>query len=287
MSTSSNNNLARVLELLSDQATAGLAEQEHQELSRLMAELPLDQQQIAKLERGRLDRAVGVALGMMMQKDRAQALPASLRDKLLASGMAALGNNRAPAAAPAHAARPGQSRFAIYAGWLVAAASIALAAVVYFNRPKPIPTPTVFAQAAELARDPSTIKAAWVSGPHAVDKNVTGQVEWNTGLQKGFLRLKGITANDPTKMQYQLWIFDKGRIEPAHNNDLLAQNPIDGGVFDVSNAQLDPATGDYIIPIDPKLAVRNPGAFAVTTEVPGGVVVTKRESIILLAPVGG
>jgi hypothetical protein len=31
------------------------------------------------------------------------------------------------------------------------------------------------------------------------------------------MRLKGLPENDPTKLaQYQLWIFDKGRIEPEH-----------------------------------------------------------------------
>jgi hypothetical protein len=62
---------------------------------------------------------------------------------------------------------------------------------------------------------------------------------------------------------------------------------VDGGVFDIAAAQKDPATGDYIVPIDAKLKVFDPGAFAVTAERPGGVVVTSRQTIQALAPVGG
>jgi DNA/RNA-binding domain of Phe-tRNA-synthetase-like protein len=63
-------------------------------------------------------------------------------------------------------------------------------------------------------------------------------------------------------MQYQLWIFDKGR------GAYSTKTAVDGGVFDV-----DTATGDVIVPIDAKLEIFEPTLFAVTTEPPGGVVV--------------
>ncbi|MEM7228940.1 MAG: anti-sigma factor, partial [Planctomycetota bacterium] len=79
----------------------------------------------------------------------------------------------------------------------------------------------------------------------------------------------GLEANDPSVMQYQLWIFDAER---------SADHPVDGGVFDI------PAGGgEVIVPIDPKLAVSDATLFAITVEQPGGVVVSARERIVLLA----
>ena len=43
------------------------------------------------------------------------------------------------------------------------------------------------------------------------------------------MRFRGLAANNPTQIQYQLWMFDAERDE---------RYPVDGGVFDV------PAGGD-------------------------------------------
>ena len=61
-------------------------------------------------------------------------------------------------------------------------------------------------------------------------------------------------------------------------NDLtsLEPHPVDGGVFDVTR------NGEVIIPIDAKIAVSNPTAFAITVEKPGGVVVSDRSRIPLV-----
>ena len=40
---------------------------------------------------------------------------------------------------------------------------------------------------------------------------------------------------------------------------------------------------DVLIPIDAKLAVADPKAFAVTVEKPGGVVVSTQDRVVLLA----
>ena len=82
------------------------------------------------------------------------------------------------------------------------------------------------------------------------------------------MRFVGLAANDPTVSQYQLWIFDKAR-DQAY--------PVDGGVFDVSGS------GEVIVPIDPKIHVDDATLFAVTVERPGGVVVSKRERIVVTA----
>ena len=81
------------------------------------------------------------------------------------------------------------------------------------------------------------------------------------------MRFKGLAKNDPKSVQYQLWIFDKDRDD---------KYPVDGGVFDVNG-------DDVIVPIKAQLAVNTPVLFAVTAEKPGGVVVSKRERIVIAA----
>ena len=72
---------------------------------------------------------------------------------------------------------------------------------------------------------------------------------------------------------HQQWIFDRGRDE---------RYPVDGGVFDI------PAGSDeVIVPIHSKLAVDDAYLFAVTVEGPGGVVVSSRERIAILAQAPG
>jgi hypothetical protein len=64
------------------------------------------------------------------------------------------------------------------------------------------------------------------------------------------------------------------------NGDLSAIDEcLDGGVFDI------PTTGEVIVPINAKLQVREPFMFAITIEKPGGVVVSSRERLPLLAKV--
>jgi anti-sigma-K factor RskA len=76
--------------------------------------------------------------------------------------------------------------------------------------------------------------------------------------------------NVPTVQQYQLWIFDKNQSD---------KTPVDGGVFDITSDQ------EIIIPIQAKLRVQEAYLFAVTIEKPGGVVVSSRERLPLLATV--
>ena len=97
-----------------------------------------------------------------------------------------------------------------------------------------------------------------------------GDVVWSPSRQQGFMRFRGLAANDPAVAQYQLWIFDAERDEAY---------PVDGGVFDVPPE----ANGDVVVRIDPRLVVSRAVAFAVTVEQPGGVVVSSRSRLPLLA----
>ena len=122
-----------------------------------------------------------------------------------------------------------------------------------------------------LRDEPDSVYLDWsaLEDPLLQDAEVSGGVVWNTDMQEGYMRFVGLPANDSSKNQYQLWIFDR-RLPDA--------TPVDGGVFDVASAD-----GSVLVPIDPKLRVADAWRFAVTLEPPGGVVVSDREHLLLLA----
>lgn len=107
----------------------------------------------------------------------------------------------------------------------------------------------------------------WSSTDDPAGQGVTGQVAWSASLHSGFMRFEGLPENDPTVEQYQLWVFDAER---------PAEHPVDGGVFDAVG-------GSLLVPIDTKLQVDEPTLFAITLERPGGVVVSSRERLLLVA----
>lgn len=96
----------------------------------------------------------------------------------------------------------------------------------------------------------------------------SGNVMWSDDGQRGFITLAGLPMNDPSKNQYQIWIVDPN----------MHLNPVDGGVFDITN--IDSPT---IIPINPKLPIDKAKGFAITLEQAGGVVVSQ-QPLILTAP---
>lgn len=177
--------------------------------------------------------------------------------------------------------RPGMGWFG-WLGWAAAAAaSIALAFNLFVYRPTTPeaakqeppaqPQPVTPAELrAQLLAAPNAVKADWTAGNVKEISQITGDVVWSDDKQTGYMRFRGLPKNDPTKEQYQLWIFEDPKLEP---------HPKDGGVFDVN------ADGEVIIPINAKLLTRSPKVFAVTIEPPGGVVVSKREKIAALAKV--
>ena len=96
----------------------------------------------------------------------------------------------------------------------------------------------------------------------------SGDVVFDPVTQQGFMRLR-LQANDPRQREYQLWIFDGERDD---------RYPVDGGVFDVPTG-----AAEVIVPITARVRVGKPVLFAVTVERPGGVVVSAREHIVVLA----
>lgn len=175
-----------------------------------------------------------------------------------------------------------------YLGWAAAAAALVVVGVVLSREPEPVPVgtapsavpslepvdaapPSLAEKRAELlhARDARTLP--WSATKDEAAKGASGDVVWSTSAQQGYMRFKGLAPNDPKQSQYQLWIFAEGQDE---------RYPVDGGVFDVDSS------GEVVVAIDPKLHVEQPTLFAVTVEKPGGVVVSKRERIVLTAAGG-
>lgn len=201
------------------------------------------------------------------------------------------------ASAPVVPLTPAPRRLARALPWLVAAAAIVVAFVATRRPPEPpvaavtvesVPSvvvtavPSVTAVASVAARSPAeqrdevlalpgTQRIAWTATKDPAATGASGDVVWHNGVQRGAMRFIGLAPNDPKKSQYQLWIFDAERDQAF---------PVDGGVFDVG------PSGEVIVPIAAKLPVHQPKLFAITVEPPGGVVVSKRERIVLTAALG-
>jgi hypothetical protein len=171
-------------------------------------------------------------------------------------------------------------------GWVAAAACLALAVGTYVLSRRTIEGGGTVAKveptAAEkrdrmIAEAKDAVRISWTPTEDVAAKGSSGEVVWSNARQEGYMTFRALSANDPTKEQYQLWIFDAERDE---------KYPVDGGVFDVGAAQAGPG-GEVVVPIVAKVAVKTPKLFAVTIEKPGGVVVSKRERIAVTAAVKG
>ncbi len=217
-------------------------------------------------------------------------VPAGLQDRLFA---AIEQSDHAPAPLklnpdePVAAAQPMQPKSGAWFPWLVAAASIVVAGIVLV-RPEPVtPLLSIEQQRDQLiasAAPDSLLRYSWTATDDpAVVGQVTGELVWDEATDQGYMTISGLEVNDPSEFQYQLWIFDATRPQgelpqfAGPFDGLLTQRPIDGGVFDITS------TGQVVIPIDPKLLVKQGVAFAVTVEPPGGVVVSDRSRVPLLA----
>lgn len=166
-----------------------------------------------------------------------------------------------------------RSRAAVIVPWLAAAACLLLAVGTWWwtraQPPAQVAQLSPSEQRAKLIAEATDVtKIEWTATPDPNAKGASGDVVWSAREQKGYMRFVGLTPNDRAQFQYQLWIFDKNRDDKF---------PVDGGVFDVSS------TGEVIVPITAKLKVDDVALFAVTIERPGGVVVSKRERIVVTA----
>lgn len=258
MSAGSGPLPSRLDELLADRALLGLDPGEAVELNELLAATPAADSEGFEL--------AAAALQVALLEDDGEPLPAALRSRVEADARREL----AAAPRPRRSAPPASRRWLLGMGerlaWLAAAALLLFALL-----PSRVPGPAE--QRARLLEAGGARTLAWTATDDPAAARASGDVVWDNARQEGYMRFRGLAVNDPAREQYQLWIFDAARDEAR---------PVDGGVFDV-----DSTTGDVIVPIRAKLAISEPTLFAVTIERPGGVVVSSRERLPLLAKVGG
>ncbi|MEM6260497.1 MAG: anti-sigma factor [Planctomycetota bacterium] len=289
MSRTTNNIPPRIEELMVDAATHGLSPQDEAELQAAITAEPALRDEAEAYE------LAATAVELSLTKQTLEDLPPALRQKLMAAAPAAV----APALklSGTDAGQPKQDISFSFSdgrmfGWYAAAAALVALAFVLFLEPTPqvvekvvevevevpvettveVPaptpaTPTLSEQYTSLSKDEATIAASWGFAGDDADEayaNATGEVIWNADEQTGYMKLAGLPVNDPTQTQYQLWIVDGSR-----STDIENTNRIDGGVFDVT------VEGEVIVPIDAKLVARDAAAFAITVEIPGGVVESK------------
>jgi hypothetical protein len=221
-----------------------------------------------------LELAAAAAMIATLPASAVEPMPQSLRDKVLASmpaperqsaSVTDLSSRRQPEA-PAAGARMGW-----FGGLGWAAAAAMFVALIVQPRTEDLGSPAAppaSVARAELASKPGTITTTWGQSEFDAYSGVSGDVVWNNDEQRGYLRLVNMPANDPAVRQYQLWIVDPDR----------DAEPVDGGVFDVLSAG-----AEVLIPIDAKLPVVSPAAFAITAEQPGGVVVSEGPLLLVAA----
>ena len=261
MSDAAFPQLDRRTELLADRALFGLDEAEQRELSAL-----LDGDDNADVES--FDRvAASAQLATLTITDE---LPTELAGRLLSQGQEYVATGNTSHAVQRDNTTTNLPRRELVA-WLAAAASI-LFALFSLSGPSQSPLQLRSELLALASADSGQLtQVAWTVPDGAGIEAESGDVVWHNGRQEGVMKFTGLPANDPTVEQYQLWIFDAEQDE---------RYPVDGGVFDV------PAGSNEVhVKIDAKLPVVDPTLFAITIEKPGGVVVSSRERLPLLAAV--
>jgi anti-sigma-K factor RskA len=283
----------RLFELLADQTMVGLNEEELMELKQLKIQFP-DWENDLSFE------LAAAAIGLT-NLDTKRAVPASLRARVLADADKFFNPTEETQEVKSFAPRKNVGSLATesvgsiveveskrpiwqWLGWAVAAAAcVALAFNIWLTRVQPnteivkqperIQTPTPELSAAQkraefLVSATDVITKNWKSPKDA--GKILGDIVWSNSQQKGYLRFRGLPANNPTKECYQLWIVDETQDK---------KTPISGGVFDIAE------NGETIIPIDAQLEIKKPIMFAITKEKPGGVVVSKPDRIVAVAKV--
>lgn len=251
----------RLQDLLAQRATEALDETEQQELDELLRNR-LD------VDGDAFDRtAAAVHMAALPKGER---LPATLRRALEEDAASYFGakTNTAPVGNVVHLEHPTQeTRSTPYWPWLATAAALLLAVTGWWPGTE-LAIPTLLEQRTALIEQ-GAIRVDWTATEDPSATNASGDVVWSQGSQEGFMRFRGLLSNAPSSFQYQLWIFDADRDE---------RFPVDGGVFDI-----EPGTDEVIIPIRPNVPVGQAVLFAVTVEVPGGVVVSDRGRIAVIA----
>lgn len=274
MSTSTQPDDSRIQELLAGKALGELSDAESRDLESLMTD---------DLKGDARDLEYAAAVIQVIFAGRSnENLPTDLRQRIASDAARVLGGGLVGDAVATEPRQNGAETWRSQASsgrsvgkreivaWLALAGTVLLAVGIWAaGQQGASPASDRVARAGLIDQATDLVRVSWGVGTTPFESTVEGDVVWSTSEQKGFMRFVGMPINDPTKEQYQLWIIDPQRDD----------EPIDGGVFDID------ASGEVIVPIDAKLAVLGPAAFAITIEKPGGVVVSTQDRLPLLAAV--
>ncbi|MBB6429410.1 anti-sigma factor [Algisphaera agarilytica] len=263
----------RLLDLLADHTLGLLTPDVNHEMTRLLEDHP-------ELQDDALEEAAALLLVAEAVPSSGQAeLPAGLSDKLAADAERFI--QPAPAAQPEPTlpdtlnTQNNRGVLAFIGGAVIGAvaASILVALILTTAPEAPVEVTPLAADEQYLEFMQATADVAeypWTITEPGYEQ-VTGQVAWSGTTQGGYMVLDQLPANDPATAQYQLWIVDPTR-------DAF---PVDGGVFSVADHVAQ--DGKAYVPIDAKLRVDQPAAFAITLEQPGGVVKSNNALLVVAA----
>lgn len=246
----------RLVDLAVANATEGLNDGDLALMRRLRATHP-------DLDPTSFERTAAV-IDLAFQEDAVsdEPLPEHLSRRLLAQAGVRSATRQRPDAA---------DRTSSTMSWLARglAAAAAVVAILLITTDAEAPPPTATERMEALLDTRGSVTAGWVPAEEGTFPGTSGDVVWNDGTQEGYMRFRGLPANDPLKAQYQLWIVDPSR----------DAKPVDGGVFDVADG-----AAEVVIPIRAKLLVNAPKAFVITSEQPGGVVVSDGPFLLIAQP---
>ena len=276
----------RFVDLLIQRATTGLSVSEQQELDDL-ASASENPQEFERFE------ATAAAFDLSISSVEYEVMPTSIHDRLLISAgkfLAGVPTQTTTAALPSNERDFDDSkvdlskrndstasvRWREIVAIAVTAASIMLLLSGFnpFSKSNIAPVASVFERMDQfIASNPSDLVDVNWQPVHS--KSASGKVIWSDAQQEGYMVFSGIDMNDPSVEQYQLWIFDTDAGQAA---------PTNGGVFDISKSDIG-ADGNVVIPINASVPVDRAVQFVVTVEKPGGVYVSQRQNIPVLAKI--
>ena len=254
-----------MVDLLADRSLGELEPLDSDELNRLLADAKSG-------DHDGFDR-IAALLELGLIEHSMEPLPKELRQKVLAAAMReiapkpqSLVEKISPPKILLKSAPQKAGHWFLRFAPTLAAAAILLVAFSMYPREK---QSTISSRQALLDTAKDVVVIPWTATADPVATDASGDVAWSKSRQAGYMRFNGLLKNNPTQEQYQLWIFD-----PSQDK----RYPVDGGVFNI-----DKAIGESIIPISARLHLTGPTLFAVTIEKPGGVVVSDRKRLPLLA----
>ncbi|MBA3438793.1 MAG: anti-sigma factor, partial [Pyrinomonadaceae bacterium] len=257
-----------MMNLLADRATQGLSVEEELELKRLMDIYPkwseFDGAEWAaaavNLSNVETDEPLPQTLRAKVEADATRYFESSQPQTSLLAEYTAAQSHKDVTGAIRSETKNGSSvvmfpatRRWQWAGWYAAAACLLLAIFAWLPRSE-LPTapqvsstrPLTLAEqrARLLAEAPDLVRATWTPTGELKNAPVRGDIVWSSTMQKGYMSFEGLPINNPDESTYQLWMFDRQQDE---------RYPVDGGIFDVKGI-----AGEIIVPIEAKIAVREP-----------------------------